>query len=92
MSAKTLRKIKSIKRLDESKESKIMKEVTGKLNKYISILRPVCQKYKVRLFTFGTGNITNSTIKNFNDFVILYASNAAGAAGVSSGFAAGSST
>ena len=89
VSAKTLRKGGSIKRLDESKESKMMKQVIRKLNKYIAILRPVCQKYKVRLFTFGTGNITNSTIKNFNDFVILYASNAANVAGSLSGYSSG---
>lgn len=85
-SAKVLRKGGSIKRLDEAKESKMMKQIVAKLNKYIATLRPICKKYKIRLFTFRTGNITKSTIKNFNDFVILYASNAAYASGYSTGY------
>lgn len=87
--AKFLKKGRNVRRMDEKPVADKMKAVTKVLNKYISILKPICQKYGVRLFTFTTGNVGKSTIKNFNDFVILYTSNSASTMGINVGYASG---
>lgn len=62
----------SIKRMNESKVFNRMNIISKILDKYIKILFPICKENKVRLFTFMTGNIAKSTIKNFNDYTIYY--------------------
>lgn len=70
--SKNLIKDGSIQRMNESKVSSKMNSISKILDKYIKILFPICKENKVRLFTFMTGNMSKSTIKNFNDYVIYY--------------------